>query len=95
MGCHEIFGGGIQGVPVNTHEVYPAWDWDGNLLTPSIRQEIVVTSGDGMCRSTLTEGIFKYHPDSTHSYSGYNGYSQRLPPDYVKSLEMQEVAYAN
>jgi hypothetical protein len=95
MGCHEIFGGGIQGIPVNTTEVYPAWEWDGNLLTPTIKEEIVVSDGEGLCRATLTKGIFKYHLDCTHSYGGYNGYAQPFPPAYVKSLEMQEAAYTN
>jgi hypothetical protein len=95
MGCHDIFGAGIQGVPVNTKEVYPSWEWDGNLLTPSIKEEIVVSHPSGLCRATLTGGIFRYHNDSTHSYSGYNGYAQHFPPWYIERLAMQEAAHTN
>jgi hypothetical protein len=96
MGCHEIFGGGIQGIPVNTKQVYPSWEWDGNLLLPSIKEEIVVSGGlFGFCRATLTKGVFSYHTDSTHSYSGCNAYPQHFPPAYVRSLEMQQAAHTN
>jgi hypothetical protein len=95
MGCNEVFGGGIQAVPVNTKAVWPSWEWDGNLLKPSLQPEIVVSNGIHICRATLTEGIFKYHTDCTHSYSGHNGYAQPFPPWFRESIELQEAAPTN
>jgi hypothetical protein len=95
MGCNEVFGGGIQAIPVNTKAVWPAWTWDGDLIKPSIEEEIMVVAPFRVCRSTLTEGIFRYHPDSTHSYSGLNGYAQPFPEWYVENLALQEMAPNN
>ena len=95
MGCNEIFGGGIQAIPVNTKAVWPAWEWDENIKAPSITEEIKVSMGVDVCRATLTKGVFKYHTDSTHRYSGYLGYAQPFPDWYVKNLELQEMAPSN
>lgn len=95
MGCIEIFGGGIQAIPINTKAVYPAWEWDGNLEAPTIEQEIAVVSGVHICRASLTAGIFKYHTDSTHRYGGYLGYALHFPAWYVENLALQECAAYN
>jgi hypothetical protein len=95
MGCTELYGGGIQAIPVNTKAVWPAWEWDGNLEMPSIKEEIVIASPGKLCRATLTEGIFKYHDDCTHACAGYRGYAQPFPEWFVKSLEFQEAAPTN
>jgi hypothetical protein len=73
----------------------PAWTWDGNMVTPSIEEEIIVMYDDKICRKTLTNGVFRYHTDSTHQMSGYNMYPQPFPEWYQRNLALREVRAYN
>lgn len=94
--CPGCIAGGPEGyeglhmLPVNCHNVHtPAWDWDGDLLLPTLSPSILTQGGaDGYsrCHSYLRHGVFTFLSDSTHPLSG-----QTIPipdlPEWAQVLE--------
>lgn len=56
----------------------PAWQWDGDLVAPTLTPSILTrihpysdTSEPlGICHSFLTAGVFHFLADCTHQYAG-------------------------
>lgn len=96
-GCVSAASEGYQGVhmlAVNSPQYKPSWDWNGDLVKPTLTPSIKTTGGyveDGkyddkaICHSFLTDGIFKFLNDSTHPMAG-----QEVPipdlPEWVEGL---------
>lgn len=72
-GCAEHHTG-LHSLPVNTDKKSPAWIWNENLeaptLTPSILTKSDYADGPKVCHSFLTDGVFNFLTDSTHSLAG-------------------------
>lgn len=68
-GCEKFGkGGGLHSLPVNTSKASPSWQWNGDLEKPTITPSILTRIGDSMvCHSYLTDGVFKFLGDCTHS----------------------------
>ncbi len=71
-GCAEMYGNdGIHMLPVNSKVTNPQWEWDGNLLLPTLSPSILTGRGEGdssnICHSFLRVGIFEFLGDCTHS----------------------------
>lgn len=81
-GCKTMHPGstGLHMLPVNSATKSPQWGWNGSLeaptLTPSIltRHGTVVDGVEQVCHSFLTDGVFEFLSDCTHSLAG-----QRVP----------------
>ena len=78
---------GLHMLPVNTTKKLPSWNWDGNLEVPSLSPSIKTewgnnSSGLHVCHSYLTQGVFNYLSDCTHSFV-----NQQIPlpdlPDWI------------
>lgn len=74
---------GLHMLPVNTTIKSPAWEWDGNLITPTLSPSILTGAGtSNICHSFLRAGIFEFLGDCTHQYA-----NQHVPipdlPDWV------------
>lgn len=66
---------GIHALPVNTEVKSPSWNWNGDLEKPTLHPSIlsfgeVVPEGYSRCHSFLTDGVFNFLEDSTHSLAG-------------------------
>lgn len=79
---------GIHLLPVNSEVKTPSWDWNGDLEKPTLKPSIK-TQGYSLCHSYLTDGVFEFLNDSTHSLAG-----QHVPmpdlPDWAVELSDQE-----
>lgn len=80
-------GNDLHMLPVNTDVKTPVWQWDGDLEAPTITPSILTqwgneTSGIHICHSFLTQGIFNYLSNCTHSFA-----NQQIPipdlPDWI------------
>jgi hypothetical protein len=77
-GCVEGGGSGLHMLPVNSTEKAPSWDWDGNLESPTLSPSILTHTAPysetgeplGICHSFLTNGVFTFLDDCTHSLAG-------------------------
>lgn len=82
-GCKEFGGSGLHMIPVNNSIKEPSWNWDGNLLLPTLEPSILTGKDTkNICHSYLRVGEFEYLGDCTHSLVG-----QHVPmpdlPDWV------------
>jgi hypothetical protein len=94
-GCAEGGGGGsgLHILPVNSTEKSPSWDWDGNLESPTLSPSILTRTAPysetgeplGVCHSFLTNGVFTFLGDCTHSLAG-----QLVPMGDLPDWEMFE-----
>ncbi len=80
-GCIEMFGGsGLHMLPVNSKQKYPQWQWDGDLIRPTISPSIITgNTTKTVCHSFLHKGRFKFLDDCTHSLAGQNVGMPDLP----------------
>lgn len=74
-GCVNEHGeGGLHMIPVNSPQVSPQWDWDGNIdaptLSPSILSKRSMPTGEFVCHSYLRAGVFEFLGDCTHQFAG-------------------------
>lgn len=72
-GCVAAGPAGYEGLhllPVNAPGVKPSWEWDGNLLRPTLSPSIRTEVFGKVCHSFLENGIFRFLDDSTHSLAG-------------------------
>ncbi len=71
-GCIEMAGGsGLHMLPVNSNVKKPQWEWDGNLIRPTLSPSILTgKSSPKVCHSFLREGIFEFLGDCAHSLAG-------------------------
>ncbi len=71
-GCIEMYGGsGLHMLPVNSDVKNPQWEWDGNLILPTLNPSILTgKGGPDCCHSFLRKGIFEFLGDCTHSLAG-------------------------
>lgn len=71
-GCIEFGGSGLHLLPVNSTTKSPSWDWDGDLEKPTLSPSILTgkDSETARCHSFLSEGVFQFLEDSTHSLAG-------------------------
>lgn len=80
-GCVEGGGSGFHMLPVNSPHHSPSWTWNGDLEAVTLSPSILTRGGpDGsaVCHSFLTDGVFNFLTDCTHSMAG-----QRVPlPDF-------------
>ncbi len=83
-GCVEmVHGSGLHMLPVNSTEYHPSWDWDGNLILPTLNPSILTGKGtDKICHSYLQAGIFQFLNDCNHSLAGQKAEMPDLP-DWV------------
>lgn len=61
---------GLHLLPVNVVGVTPSWEWDGNLVRPTLSPSIKTDVFGKICHSYLENGVFRFLPDSTHSLAG-------------------------
>ncbi len=83
-GCIGVLGGsGLHMLPVNSKVKEPSWEWDGNLIRPTLSPSILTgrTTPD-ICHSYLRDGIFEYLNDCTHALAGQKVEMPDLP-DWV------------
>lgn len=66
-GCEKA-GSGLHILAVNTDKASPSWNWNNNLEKPTLSPSILTGKmSDFKCHSFLTDGVFKFLGDSTHS----------------------------
>lgn len=70
-GCIELGGSGNIAVPVNTADG-TGWTWNGSLDAPTLSPSLLTKRAEGVCHSFLTDGVFAYLGDCTHSLAGCN-----------------------
>ena len=71
-GCKEFGGSGLHMLAVNATNTSPAWEWSGDLNTPTLSPSILSHIGEEVCHSFLKDGIFQYLGDCTHSLANKN-----------------------
>lgn len=88
-GCIDMYGGsGLHMLPVNTTMKSPSWDWDGNLILPTLSPSILTGKGTPkICHSFLKEGEFQFLDDCTHSLVGKHIMMPDLPLWFVKETD--------
>lgn len=71
-GCVDMVGGsGLHMLPVNSPGKSPVWEWDGNLIRPTVSPSILTGKGTtDICHSFLRNGIFQFLDDCVHSFAG-------------------------
>lgn len=77
----------LHGLPVNTTEHTPAWDWNGNLEAPTLTPSILSNyNGDPprVCHSYLTDGVWNFLSDCTHAMAGQQVPSPPLPEWFLR-----------
>lgn len=81
-GCVDMHGGsGVHMLAVNTKDKSPQWEWDGNLIRPTLSPSILTgRNTNKICHSFLHNGIFRFLDDCAHSLSGQNVGMPDLPP---------------
>lgn len=72
--------GGGHGVPVEGER---AWQWNGDLVKPTLKPSLLVNVGGGnktqpICHIFITDGRIQYLADSTHDFAG-------------KTIEMEKI----
>lgn len=90
-GCIEFGGSGIHILPVNT-TVKTSWNWNHDLAFPTLTPSILTgkESTTQRCHSFLTNGMFHYLVDSTHSLRGLDIEMLELPTDFVEEMTKEE-----
>lgn len=80
-GCVEMGNGqGLHMLPVNSPGKSPVWEWDGNLIRPTVSPSILTGKGtDKICHSFLRDGIFEFLGDCNHSLANQNVEMPDLP----------------
>jgi hypothetical protein len=61
---------GLHLLPINTPGITPSWEWDGNLIRPTLSPSIHTEIYGKICHSFLENGIFRFLEDSTHPLAG-------------------------
>lgn len=82
-GCAEMFGdhGGWLFLPVDTSAISPSWAWNGSEDLPTLQPSILSKrSPDQVCHSFLTDGIFHFLSDCTHSLAGKSVPATNMQP---------------
>lgn len=74
---------GLHMLTINSKEMGPSWDWDGNLEAPTLSPSIL-SNGYCRCHSFLKNGIFEFLADSDHPLSGANVPIPDLPEWAIK-----------
>ncbi len=71
-GCIDMVGGsGLHMLPVNSPDKRPVWEWNGNLIRPTLSPSILTGKGTtDICHSFLRDGIFQFLDDCAHSFAG-------------------------
>lgn len=81
-------GTGLHMLPVNSNVKTPSWTWDGDSLLPTLTPSILTKwKGAGLevvCHSFLTEGVFNFLSDCTHSLVGKKVEMVDLPDWFIK-----------
>lgn len=65
---------GIHMLPVNSEVKKPSWTWNGDLEAPTLHPSIKTSDkppNNFVCHSFLTDGVFQFLNDSTHSLAGH------------------------
>ncbi len=80
-GCIEMLGGtGLNMLPVNCTNKTLQWEWDKNLILPTLYPSILTRVGtEGVCHSFLRKGRFEFLDDCTHSLAGQTVEMPDLP----------------
>ena len=69
-GCAEFNKHGLHMLPVNSPNHHVSWEFNGDLILPTLTPSILTRSWQGVCHSFLTDGVFHFLDDSTHSLAG-------------------------
>ncbi len=90
-GCVAMDGRtGLHLLPVNSTVKEPSWDWDGNLLKPTLSPSILTGKGSPkICHSFLRDGVFEFLGDCTHMLAGKKVAMPDLPDWFVKETNEQ------
>ncbi len=90
-GCIEMVGGsGVHMLPVNSKVINPQWEWDGNLIRPTLSPSILTgRDSPDVCHSFLKDGIFDFLGDCTHSLAGQKVELPDLPTWVTDESETQ------
>jgi len=80
-GCIEMLGdSGLHILPVNSKGKNPNWEWDGNLIRPTVSPSILTgRDSPNVCHSFLRVGIFEFLSDCSHSLAGQKVEMPDLP----------------
>lgn len=83
--------GGLHALPVNTDQASVSWEFNGDLLKPTVKPSILTKRGRAeekfVCHSFLTDGVFRFLSDSTHKYKNMHVELPPLPDWVVKDVE--------
>ncbi len=90
-GCLDMGGGsGLHLLPVNSSIKSPSWDWDGDLVHPTLNPSILTGKGSkNICHSFLRNGVFEFLSDCSHGLVGQRVEIPDLPDWFIRETEEQ------
>lgn len=88
-GCLLFRGAGLHMLPVSPIDFKPFWSWNNDLDFPTLSPSILSKIGTDVCHSFLTNGVFEFLTDCTHSLSGQKVVIPDLP-DWITNDNLPE-----